>query len=155
MIKKIKKEVMLLVLLLLMPSILALDSDRDGINDENDLYPFDFDNDQMPDKWELQNNLPHDRVNDKEDPDKDGLSNLEEFQKRTNPLLNDTDGDKIDDYTETIQKTDPTKKNKTIWPLIVFPILIILFVLILFLLKKYKLLLLLFKEETKLKKGGK
>jgi hypothetical protein len=155
MIKKIKKEVIFLVLLLLIPPILALDSDRDGLNDEKDPYPYDFDNDKMPDKWELQNNLPHDRINDKEDPDEDGLSNLEEFQKRTNPLLKDTDGDQIDDYTELIElKTDPTKKNKTLKPLVIPSLLIIFFIFILFLIIKFKPKRL-FKKNNKLKKGGK
>jgi parallel beta-helix repeat protein len=61
------------------------DSDKDGIADCNDDYPFDYDNDGMPDEWEEQYGLdPY--VNDAdEDADGDGYSNLEEYRRRTIP----------------------------------------------------------------------
>jgi len=47
----------------------------------------DFDNDGMPDSWEKKYNLKYDVNDADEDPDNDGLTNLEEYNKGTNPLI--------------------------------------------------------------------
>jgi hypothetical protein len=41
------------------------------------------------------------------DPDRDGLTNLDEYQKGTNPLNADTDGDGVSDGTEVLLGTNP------------------------------------------------
>jgi len=132
------KYLSFIVLLLVLPIILALDSDRDGISDEDDAYPYDFDNDGMPDEWEVRNGLRYD-VNDANfDNDNDGLTNLEEYQAGTDPVSIDSEGDSYTDYQEVKELgTDPLRKNRILWPFIVFPILIILFVLYLFLEHQY------------------
>ncbi|MBK0348342.1 YSIRK-type signal peptide-containing protein, partial [Aerococcaceae bacterium zg-ZJ1578] len=45
------------------------------------------------------------------DSDHDGLTNLEELQLGTNPLIQDTDGDGFDDGTEVKNGTNPLDKN--------------------------------------------
>jgi hypothetical protein len=67
----------------------------------------DSDNDGLPDPWELQyfgdlSQGPND------DPDGDGLTNLEEFELGTDPTNPDTDGDGLSDGDEVnIYGTDP------------------------------------------------
>ncbi len=63
----------------------------------------------MPDAWEDVNGLDRNNANDAvTDLDNDNLSNLLEFQRRTDPNVMDTDGDTINDGDEvTIHGTDP------------------------------------------------
>jgi thrombospondin type 3 repeat protein len=83
---KIKKRVVILfVFILILPFLFAKDHDRDGIQDENDKFPYDFDNDGIPDKWEIKYNLKYDFVDSNLDPDNDGVSNLDEYLIGTNP----------------------------------------------------------------------
>jgi len=65
----------------------SVDTDGDGIGDNADT---DDDNDEMPDSWEIENGLdPLDAADASLDPDDDGLTNLEEYQKDTNPNVSD------------------------------------------------------------------
>ena len=61
----------------------------------------DNDNDGMDDAWETTHELDTDENDSGEDPDNDGLTNLEEFQLRTFPKESDTDEDGLDDGVET------------------------------------------------------
>ena len=67
-----------------------------------DLASGDSDADGMPDWWEVyygfNRNDPSDAA---ADPDQDGLTNLQEYQKKTLPLNRDTDGDGFLDGVET------------------------------------------------------
>jgi hypothetical protein len=90
------------------------DSDKDGLSDgaedvnrngqqdpgELNACEEDTDGDGMPDGWEVAYDLDpfHDDTN--EDPDNDGLANIEEYQIRTNPKNSDTDGDRMPDGWE-------------------------------------------------------
>ena len=59
------------------------DNDGDG---EADIFDEDDDNDGMPDWWEELHSLdPFDETDADEDPDMDGLTNLQEFQMGTDP----------------------------------------------------------------------
>jgi len=61
----------------------------------------DEDEDGICDYWELEHGLdPTDPDDASEDPDGDGLTNLQEFLLGTNPHNYDTDGDGIDDWWE-------------------------------------------------------
>jgi hypothetical protein len=72
----------------------------------------DTDGDGMPDGWEISNVLLP-LINDAgDDPDNDGLSNLDEFLNGTNPKVADTDGDGVNDGNEVlIYGTDPTNAD--------------------------------------------
>ncbi len=68
----------------------------------------DSDGDGLPDDWELLYfpDLSHDGL---ADSDGDGLSDLQEFQNRTNPIVPDSDGDGLLDGEEVNEfGTDPT-----------------------------------------------
>lgn len=68
-------------------TVMAQDSDYDGIIDDNDAYPFDFDNDGMPDLWEKKYGLRADLNDASNDYDKDGLSNIQEYYAGRNPII--------------------------------------------------------------------
>jgi hypothetical protein len=73
----------------------------------------DSDQDGLPDDYERTNGLdPQNPADADEDPDEDGLTNLEEFLAGTSPRLADTDGDGLDDWTElNVQGTDPLRAD--------------------------------------------
>jgi len=76
------------------------DTDRDKTPDITDL---DDDNDEMPDTWEIENGLdPLDATDTALDPDNDGLTNIKEYHRGTNPHLQDSDGDFWSDYIDLI-----------------------------------------------------
>ncbi|NHK32931.1 MAG: hypothetical protein FK730_16410 [Asgard group archaeon] len=108
--------------------ILALDSDSDTITDKDEIDiwgtdPFnaDSDFDEMPDNFEIENNLnPLDDSDAAEDPDEDGLTNLEEYiqfffyGESTDPFDFDTDNDLMPDGWEVDNHLDPTLANDDI-----------------------------------------
>jgi hypothetical protein len=62
----------------------------------------DTDGDGIPDWWEDDNGLvKSDKADAALDRDSDGLTNLQEFQKGSNPKIADTDGDGLKDGAET------------------------------------------------------
>jgi len=102
------------------------DTDKDGITDKEEidsgtdpLIPNespgkvgDIDNDGMPDSWEEKYNcLDKNKADDNADPDKDGLSNKEEYGKGTSPCDPDSDDDGSIDGVEIEKGTNPLDKN--------------------------------------------
>ncbi|MBN4055491.1 hypothetical protein JYU12_01975 [bacterium AH-315-K03] len=77
----------------------------------------DSDKDGLPDNWERRFKFDKNNKNDAHaDPDKDGLSNLEEYQHRTNPIQADSDNDLIPDGWEISHGLNPLvndAENKT------------------------------------------
>jgi hypothetical protein len=72
------------------------------------LIPNDADDDGMTDEWENANGLnPNDASDAGQDLDDDGLSNLEEYRRGTNPRAADTDGDGLSDGDEIARGTNP------------------------------------------------
>ncbi len=68
----------------------------------------DSDSDGLPDDYELSNGLnPNDPSDASADLDRDGLTNLEEFQRGTDPRNPDTDGDGLKDGEEVLRGTNP------------------------------------------------
>jgi plastocyanin len=86
------------------------DNDGDGLGDFVD---WDDDNDGLPDVWELIYDLYPDNPDDVQlDNDGDGLSNLEEYAKGTNPKDKDSDDDGVWDLedfnpTSAVVSVDP------------------------------------------------
>ncbi|MEP1216110.1 MAG: hypothetical protein ABJM11_21330 [Marinobacter sp.] len=69
----------------------------------------DGDNDGMPDAWELEQGLdPTNALDAEQDPDGDGLTNLQESLGMTDPFSADTDGDGVPDGYENDEGLDPT-----------------------------------------------
>jgi len=81
--------------------------------------PLDADDDNLPDAWESAKGLNpanngRTSAADGEygDPDSDGLTNLEEYQNKTNPFSADSDGDSITDFDEVkLYGSNPTVSN--------------------------------------------
>ncbi len=99
------------------------DSDSDGLDDgeEVDTYETnplsdDSDSDGMDDLWEVTYGTDPNVNDSTEDPDEDGLTNIEEFNHSTLPLNNDTDGDSFLDGEEVDAGTDPL--NSSSFPII-------------------------------------
>ncbi len=68
----------------------------------------DADGDGMPDGFETSNGFdPEDPSDAAQDADGDALSNLEEYEHSTDPLLEDTDGDGFSDSVEIFAGFDP------------------------------------------------
>lgn len=77
----------------------------DGLPDIGSDEFIDADSDGMADSWKAFYGVTDPNAN----ADTDALTNLQEYQNRTNPLVEDTDGDSISDSDEvTITLTDPT-----------------------------------------------
>jgi hypothetical protein len=90
------------------------DSDNDSLNDRDDPFPLDSrytkdtDKDGLPDAYEDANNLQKDvRSDATEDPDEDGLNNLQEFIEGTDIADADTDSDGEIDGEEVEDGEDP------------------------------------------------
>ena len=80
-----------------------LDNDTHG-----DVCDNDIDGDQIPNTWEISYSFNHYSVGDASlDTDRDGLTNLQEYQLGTHPRDSDTDGDKAPDGWEVANNLDP------------------------------------------------
>ena len=109
------------------------DTDDDELQDEMELLVWktdplnnDTDSDMIQDGWEIKygfNATLNDAMND---PDMDGLTNLDEYLNNTNPIDFDTDNDVLDDGSEIfVFKTSPIsndtdKDNLSDWEEIFF-----------------------------------
>lgn len=70
---------------------------------------WDYDGDTIQDAWELSHGLnPQDAADAAQDPDKDGLTNLQEYTDGTDPHSMDSDGDGFRDWEEVTLGSDPT-----------------------------------------------
>jgi len=104
--------------------IYSFDSDGDSISDEDESlygtnpYDPDTDGDQMPDNFEINYHLnPLNATDAFEDPDEDGLTNVEEYAQEffygepTDPFNPDTDGDFMPDGYEVANNLNPLLAN--------------------------------------------
>jgi len=118
----------------------AQDSDKDGIPDEEDPYPLDYDNDGLPTYWEQANGLRTDLNDAQKDPDNDGLVNIEEYRRGTDPKRADSDGDGISDNDEIIAGSNPLDSNSGGNNIFSIVLLVLGIALAIFLAKKIKLI---------------
>ena len=86
------------------------DTDGDGLSDGDEVLlsgtdPLnsDTDGDGMPDGWEAENGTDPLVFDAYDDPDRDGLCNLDEYFAGTDPQNPDTDGDGMSDGVEVLQ----------------------------------------------------
>ena len=93
---------------------IRVDTDEDELNDYEEitlgtdpLY-WDSDFDSMSDGWEVLYGL-NPLLDDTEgDADNDGVTNLREYEEKTNPSMEDTDQDNLSDYEEIfVYRTSP------------------------------------------------
>lgn len=91
---------------------LKKDTDGDLVIDPKDAFPLDptsgrDDNKNgLPDEWEEKYGLGS-NASPTDDPDGDGMTNLQEFQNGTDPMSADTDGDGLIDTEEVADGTNP------------------------------------------------
>ena len=72
----------------------------------------DSDHDGMPNRWERAQGLDPHRADARGNPDRDGLVNVREFRNHTNPLVEDSDHDGIDDGDEVDEfETNPNDSD--------------------------------------------
>jgi hypothetical protein len=76
----------------------------------------DTDGDGMPDFWETENGLNANSNDAAADLDDDGLTNLQEYQNRTNPALKDTDNDGMPDGWEVQYGLNPLVNDASLDP---------------------------------------
>jgi len=104
------------------------DFDGDGILDSEDKYPFDYDNDGMPDIWEKRNGLRYDANDANQDADGDGMKNIDEYREGTNPLVSD----RAEGSVAQPRLPAPVEKSAKAWVwviVILVPVLIVLLIL--------------------------
>jgi len=71
-------------------------------------YVQDSDSDGLPDQWEMAYGFNPTAPGEQNlDPDGDGLTNLQEYQHKTNPIVADTDDDGLSDGLEVMASTNP------------------------------------------------
>lgn len=74
-------------------------------------YVEDSDGDGLPDSWETAYGMDPTLPGDESlDPDEDGLTNIEEYLNRTDPLDRDSDGDGLSDGLEVAASTSPINR---------------------------------------------
>ena len=85
----------------------------DGTASYVDLFPLeDTDSDGMSPDWEVKYNLDVWSDDSTEDPDDDDLTNIEEYNLKTNPIDDDTDSDGLKDGEEVNEyETDPKDED--------------------------------------------
>lgn len=71
-------------------------------------FSADYNSDSMPDLWQSEYLAGADGWGPSDDPDHDGLTNLQEYTNHLNPNAADTDGDSVPDYYDAFP-LDPTK----------------------------------------------
>lgn len=71
----------------------------------------DLDDDGLPDDWEIEHFTNITAQNGTGDPDGDGLTNQDEFERGTDPNEADSDGDGFDDGEEVLAGTDPLEPD--------------------------------------------
>lgn len=96
----------------------ASDTDGDGVSDlaetiyGSSAISSDTDRDGMPDPWEIHYEFdsadPSDAAHDE---DEDGLTNVGEYQRGTNPINPDSDSDGLFDGLEIVHGTDPKRSD--------------------------------------------
>jgi hypothetical protein len=90
------------------------DTDNDGVWDDVDPHPLsnmDNNGNGIADDYESYYEIS----DPSDDPDKDGLTNLQEYQNRTNPKNPDTDGGGLSDGEEIAKGLNPLSANDDKW----------------------------------------
>lgn len=110
-------------IMLVMPVQAALDTDQDGLSDDDEITLYfsdpnksDTDSDGFIDGEEVKNHyspLVKSKKMYEVDTDKDGLNDWLELNFKTNLMVVDTDKDGVNDYEEVMRAQNPTNPDRT------------------------------------------
>jgi hypothetical protein len=95
------------------PSLGTVINDMGAYGGPNAIALGDSDADGIPDTWEIKYFGNISAYGSQDDPDHDGLTNVDEYMSGTDPSKADTDGDGFNDLTEIEVGSNPLDANST------------------------------------------
>ena len=104
------------------PSLGTVINDMGAYGGPNAIALDDADADGLPDNWEIKYFGNISKYGPQEDPDGDGLANIDEYKFGTDPNKLDTDGDGFADFAEIEAGSDPLDPKSTPPPVLLISV---------------------------------